>query len=110
MIYFFAILTRVYFFYVILIQRYISQLSQPPMYFFYVILFYKDISQISQPPPSTPWFVMLTWFAMLGVITWPSLPPGLLECVRAASGIIPIASISKYVIERTMAKCKLINK
>ena len=39
---------------------------QPPMYFFYVILFYKDISQLSQPPPSTPWFVMLTWFVMLG--------------------------------------------
>ena len=34
----------------------------------------------------------------------------LLECERAASGIIPIARISKYVIERTMAKCKLINK
>ena len=29
---------------------------------------------------------------------------GLLECVRATSGIIPIAFISKYVIERTMAK------
>ena len=29
---------------------------------------------------------------------------GLLECVRAASGIIPIACISKYVIERTRAK------
>ena len=37
------------------------------MYFFYVVLFYKDISQLSRPPPSTPWFVMLTWFAMLGV-------------------------------------------
>ena len=36
-------------------------------YLFYVILFYKDISQPPQPPPSTPWFVMLTWFAMLGV-------------------------------------------
>ena len=94
---------------------YISQLPQPHFYFtkiflnylFYVILFYKDISQPPQPPPSTPWFVMLTWFAMLGVITWPTLPPGLLECVRAASGIIPIACISKYVIERTRAKCKL---
>ena len=32
---------------------------------------------------------------------------GLLEYVRAASGTIPIARISKYVIERMMAKCKL---
>ena len=45
-------------------QRYISQLPQPPKYF---SMLFKDISQISQPPPSTPWFVMLTWFAMLGV-------------------------------------------
>ena len=51
-----------------ILQRYISQLSQPLMYFFYVILFYKDISQLPQPPPSTPWFVMLTWFAMLGLM------------------------------------------
>ena len=110
------------------LQRYISQLSQPPMYFFYVILFYKDISQLSQPPPSTPWFVMLTWFAMLGLITWPTLPPGLLECGGSewngdVSGFVvwedslwapgvwgqrvvsfPLRVSPKYMIERTMAK------
>ena len=30
----------------LILLRYVSQLSQPPMYFFYVVLFYKDISQL----------------------------------------------------------------
>ena len=41
------------------------------MYFFYVVLFYKNISQLSQPPPSTPW---LSCWHGLPCLAWNGLP------------------------------------
>ena len=32
-----------------------------------MLFYFTKIFLNFQPPPSTPWFVMLTWFAMLGV-------------------------------------------
>ena len=54
-----------------ILQRYISQLSEPPMYFFYVILFYKIfLNYLNRRPPLHG----LSCWHGLPCLTWLRLP------------------------------------
>ena len=135
--YFLAILTLMYFFYVILFHEdvflnflnrqciysmlfeftkiyfnlpfstanEVFLLSQPLM-FSCMPSIHKYIFSTSKPSPFTPWGVMLTRFAMLGMIAWPTLPPGPLEC-EGSEWNHPHSVYLRFVNERTMVKCKL---
>ena len=97
-----------YFFYAIIYfqQRYIFNFLNRQCISTMLILFSKTYFQLSKPSPFTPWGVMLTRFAMLGMIAWPTLPPGPLEC-EGSEWNHPHSVYLRYVNERTMVKCKL---
>ena len=125
MLFYFTKIFLNYLFYVILFYKDISQLPQPHSIFLnYLnrILFYKDISQL----PLLCYSILQRYFSTTSTAAlhsmvchadmvchaWrdyvahpPARAPGV--CEGSEWNHIPIACISKYVIERTMAKCKL---